>query len=203
MVDTTLQYYEKNAAAFALGTMHLDFHETQDRFLRRVPSGGLVLDFGCGAGRDSKYFREKGYQVEAVDGSLELCRIASEYTGIPVRRMLFQELAATNHYDGIWACSSILHLPKKELGEVFGKMQEALKPGGTFYTSFKLGTFEGIRNGRYFTDFTPESFEAFLGYFPGLSLEESWITGDIRPGRREEKWLNLLLKKQKVVQGEA
>ena len=57
-------------------------------------------------------------------------------------------------YDGIWACASILHLPKKELKEVFKKMLTALKPGGRIYTSFKYGEYEGERNGRYFTDFT-------------------------------------------------
>ena len=68
-----------------------------------------VLDFGCGSGRDTKYFLEHGMHVEATDGSEELCRIASDYAGIPVKRMLFQELKETEKYAGIWACSSILH----------------------------------------------------------------------------------------------
>jgi hypothetical protein len=50
--------------------------------------------------------------VDAIDGSYELCRIASEYIGIQVRQLLFQELDAHEKYNGIWACSSILHLPK-------------------------------------------------------------------------------------------
>jgi hypothetical protein len=54
-------------------------------------------------------------------------RYASEYTGIGVRKMLFQEFDATNCYDGIWACSSILHLPKAELRDVLAKMSRALK----------------------------------------------------------------------------
>ena len=57
----------------------------------------------------TKYFLEHGMHVEATDGSEELCRIASDYAGIPVKRMLFQELKETEKYDGIWACSSILH----------------------------------------------------------------------------------------------
>ena len=79
----------------------------------------------CGAGRDTKYFLSRGYQVDAVDGSEQLCRIASEYTEIKVRQMLFQELDEKEKYDGIWACASILHLPKKQLREVLKKVRSA------------------------------------------------------------------------------
>ncbi|MBO3282402.1 class I SAM-dependent methyltransferase, partial [Intestinimonas butyriciproducens] len=75
-------------------------------------------DFGCGSGRDTKYFLNRGFQTEATDGSAELVKIASEYTGIQVKQMLFQELDENNIYDGIWACSSILHLTRGELTDV-------------------------------------------------------------------------------------
>ena len=110
--------------------------------------------------------------------------------------MLFQELKVNEKYDGIWACASILHLPKKELKEVFKKMLTALKPGGRIYTSFKYGEYEGMRNGRYFTDFTWNSFQRFIRETESLFIAESWVTGDVRPGREEEKWLNLLLQKK-------
>ena len=45
-------------------------------------------------------------------GSQEMCARASELTGIIVKRMLFNELDTASTYDGIWACASILHLPK-------------------------------------------------------------------------------------------
>ncbi len=48
--------------------------------------------------------------------------------------MLFQELAEVSKYDGIWACSSILHLPIDELAEVMKKMVVALKEHGIIYT---------------------------------------------------------------------
>lgn len=55
--------------------------------------------------------------------------------------MLFQDLDAVNINEGIWACASILHLPKKELVAVFQKMCNAVKDNGTIYTSFKYGDF--------------------------------------------------------------
>lgn len=138
---------------------------------------------------------EKGMVVDAIDGSVNLCKLASEYTGIKVRNILFQELDEQEKYDGIWACASILHLSKKELSVVLDKMIAALKKNGIIYTSFKYGDFEGERNGRYFTDFTDKSFKEFIENVADVEIVEYWITGDVRQGRGEEKWLNIILQK--------
>ena len=138
---------------------------------------------------------DAGYSVDAMDGSGELCRIAEEYTGIHVKQMLFQELSAKKEYDGIWACSSILHLPKSELPDVLMKIGDALKPGGILYTSFKYGTFEGIRNERYFTDFTEETLTSFWTGVPFLQIFDLWISRDVRPEREEARWINLLARR--------
>lgn len=191
----TLDYYNKNASFFSESTLHVDFTETQQAFLKCLPAHAHILDFGCGAGRDTKYFLEHGYQVTAVDGSKALCKMASEYTGIPVKQMLFQDLDEAEKYDGIWACASILHLNKTELSGVFVKMRNALKEQGMVYTSFKYGDYEGMRNDRYFTDFTEELFYDFIKGIPGLGIEKTWITGDVRKGRGNECWLNILLRK--------
>ena len=195
IMDQTLNYYKENAAGFAAGTVNADLSETQERFLTKLQPGAAILDLGCGSGRDTKVFLARGYRVTAADGSPELCRIASAYTGIPVRLMLFNELADAGAYDGIWACASILHVPSAELPDVFRRMITALRPGGIIYASFKYGTFEGERNGRRFTDFTGETFAAFLKQFPELTLEDQWISADVRPGRSDEKWLNVILRK--------
>lgn len=192
---STLSYYNKNASSFSEGTINVDFSATQDKFLGYLAPGSKLLDFGCGSGRDTKYFLAQGFAVDATDGSEELCKLASEFTGISVRKLLFNELAAVSEYDGIWACSSILHCPKPELQDVLLRIVRALKVKGIFYTSFKYGDFEGVRDGRYFTDFTLESFQELLNAVGGLDLLEAWVTPDVRPGREEELWLNLILKK--------
>ena len=194
-MDKTIEYYNQNADMFAQGTRLVDFTVVQERFAKMLPAGSRILDFGCGSGRDTKYFLEKGYRVEATDGSSELCKLASDFTGIEVKEMLFQDLDARGKYEGIWACSSILHLSKRELLPVIRKMCDALKDNGVIYTSFKYGDFEGERNGRYFTDFTEDTFDKFMKVIQELTIEEEWITSDVRPGRGEEKWLNLILRK--------
>lgn len=194
MTTKTLDYYNHNAENYIQGTVSVDFTETQDRFLRKL-HGNNILDFGCGSGRDTKYFLEAGLCVEATDGSEEFCKSASKYTGIEVKKMLFQELDEIQKYDGIWACSSILHLPKEELKPVLQKMVKALKSDGVIYTSFKYGLFEGERGGRYFTDFTVESFSEFIKNVDKIVIEEYWVSGDVRPERENEKWLNLIMRK--------
>ncbi len=194
-VKKTLNYYNEQSAQFAGSTTDLEFSDIQDRFLKYLKEGSLILDLGCGSGRDSRYFLRKGFAVEAVDGSEEMVRIASETAGIPVRKMLFEELDETGKYDGIFACASILHVSSEELPDIFRRIDRALKENGILYVSFKYGTFEGYRNDRYFTDQNEESFAALIRPFNDLSVIEQWVSSDARPGRADEKWLNVILRK--------
>lgn len=189
----TIEHYNANAGAFAASTKDVAFASMQQRFLKHIPQHGRILDFGCGSGRDTKYFLVHGYSVDAIDGSEEMCRNASAYTGITVRHMYFEELNETGVYDGIWACASILHVHKEDLPDIFQKMCRALKENGTLYVSFKYGTFEGKRNGRYFTDLNEDGLRKVIREIPELVIAETWVTGDARPGRENEKWLNALL----------
>ena len=88
-MDKTIEYYNQNADMFAQGTRLVDFTVVQERFSKMLPVGSRILDFGCGSGRDTKYFLEKGYLVEATDGSFELCKLASDFTGIEVKERYY------------------------------------------------------------------------------------------------------------------
>lgn len=194
--QATLSYYASHAAAFVQDTLAVDFSSLQELFLSYLPAHAAILDLGCGSGRDARYFLEHGHAVTAVDGSPELAASASQYIGMPVQTMLFQDFHADACYDGIWACASILHLLPEELPDMFCRMRDALKPGGIMYTSFKYGEFSGMRHGRFFTDMTEESVERLLQDVGGLAIIKSMHTGDVRAGRGHEPWLNLILKKQ-------
>ena len=191
----SLQYYNQHAKEFSDNTRDVAFTQMQDKFLSYMKPGSVILDFGCGSGRDTRYFLNRGFKAEAIDGSEELVRLASAYTGTQVRQMLFQDLDEVGKYDGIWACSSILHLTYRELADVFEKMGRALVPHGILYTSFKYGTGEGERNGRYFTDMTEERIKELLESVHIFVVEDMWVTADARP-ERDEKWLNMILRKQ-------
>jgi len=194
--NNTIEYYDNNARAFAEGTESIEFSAVDDRFLKNLSKGALILDLGCGAGRDTKYFLEHGFFVDAVDGSEEMCRIASENTGTKVRQMLFQEFNETEKYDGIFACASLLHLKKDELPDMFFRIQKALKNNGIFYCSFKYGDFEGEKNDRYFTYLTKETLREILDKVTGFSIIDEWISSDARKGREDEKWVNVICRKR-------
>lgn len=186
----TLEYYDKNSESFLADTANVEFRELQSRFASMLPAGGRILDLGCGSGRDSLAFLKAGFKVDAVDGSKQMVEAAKGLTGLDVTQALFSEYEPDGLYDGIWACSSLLHVASGELPSLIEKYSKALKPNGVFYLSFKLGDYEDMRNGRWFTDFTEESFCALIGKINGLEILEIDITIDVRPGRSDEKWLN-------------
>ncbi|MCR4781279.1 MAG: class I SAM-dependent methyltransferase [Lachnospiraceae bacterium] len=190
----TLRYYDDNARDYVSKTIHANMLEIQNVFLSKITPKGRILDMGCGSGRDTIAFLKKGYKVNPIDGSEEMCRLASMNVDIPVRCMNFLELHSKDKYDGIWACASLLHLDSNELKEVLYKMVTALKVNGAIYASFKFGDFQGIRDGRYFHDYTEFSFRDVIEGFNSLNIEMSWLTDDTRPGH-SEKWLNLILRK--------
>lgn len=195
----TLSYYNQNAAQFSNSTQSLDFSSVQDKFLSFLQPQAHILDFGCGPGRDTKYFLSHGCSTDAIDGSEEFCRIASEFTGIPVKQMLFQELNVSEEYDGIWACSSILHSTYDDLKDILKKLARALKKEGILYASFKYGDFEGMRNGRYFIDMTEDKLQRILQETDVFQIKEKWISSDVRPGRDDEKWMNMILVKKNCI----
>ena len=101
--EKTINYYNQNAASFAFGTQDADMEELRRKFADKLGAESFILDFGCGSGRDTRAFLSDGFRVEVLDGSEELCRIAKQYCGIPVRQMHFQDFSEKNRYDGIFA----------------------------------------------------------------------------------------------------
>jgi hypothetical protein len=164
------------------------------RFLRLLPPAGHLLDAGCGSGRDTKAFAQKGFSVDAFDASPQLAKLAAAYTGRPVEVMSFLEFERHHRYDGIWACASLLHVPEVELAQVFQRLWHGLKPGGVLYVSFKHGTDEREQGGRVFTDATKERLKNWVQALEGLASTDIWLTADQRPDRQEQ-WVNGLFRK--------
>ena len=106
-MDKTIEYYNQNADMFAQGTRLVDFTIVQERFRKMLPVGSRILDFGCGSGRDTKYLLEKGYQVAATDGSSELCKLASAFTGIEVKEAEDARLYERNINEGDKVCFDV------------------------------------------------------------------------------------------------
>jgi SAM-dependent methyltransferase len=189
----SIEYYNRNAVEFYSNTINVNMTNHYMPFLELIPKGGRILDAGCGSGRDSLYFLNASYQVVAFDASQEMVKLSTKLIGQPVRLMEFQKMNFVNEFDGIWACASLLHVPRVEMHNVFRRLTIALKPNGIIYASFKYGDKEEHRNGRYFNGYDEYSFEKLLAVQSSLSKISYFVTEDIRQDRLGEKWLNVLL----------
>jgi SAM-dependent methyltransferase len=191
----TLSYYNDNATKFVEGTVNVDMNEFYQEFLPLLPKQGTILDAGCGSGRDTKYFLELGYKVIAFDYSPEIVKIASEHTNHEIRLLSFSDVNFEEKFDGVWDCDSLLHVASVVILFALQKLSRALKSGGILYTSFKYGEGELVRSDRFFSDYTETSFNKLLLNIPNIGLVKYWKTSDLRSGRENEKWLNVLLRK--------
>ena len=126
----TLNFYNQRARQYFFQTINAKMTEQYERFLPLIPKEGCILDLGCGSGRDSYYFKQKGYKIVAVDGSKELAKHASDLLGQPVLNQMFHEINFNNQFDGIWACASLLHVCQSQMFDILTKMKRSLKPGG-------------------------------------------------------------------------
>lgn len=193
MEDTTTRYYTENAGAFFADTVAVAMDPLYARFLTHIPPGGHILDAGCGSGRDTLAFLQKGYRVTAFDASPSLADLAERHTGQPVQVLRFLDLEWNREFDGIWACASLLHVPVGDLPDALGRLALALRHRGILYASFKHGRGERTHQGRRFTDLDEAGLQTLLGQVPGLTELETWISEDLRPARAAERWLNTLL----------
>ena len=138
----TIAYYEANAPRYTLSfgqapSRHLD------AFLDRLSEGAQVLELGCGGGRDSARIIERGFILDATDGTPAMVRKANERFDVGARVMRFDELGATSEYDAVWAHACLLHVARAELPDVLAMILRALRPGGWHFANYKLGKAEG------------------------------------------------------------
>ena len=193
--QSTVAYYDSNAARFCQDTLALDMRELYRPFLALMPPRGRILDAGSGSGRDSLAFINMGYEVVSIDASIEMVKATTKLTGQPAIHMPFDEITFENEFDGIWACASVLHVPRQELASVLRKLGRAVRRGGPIYMSFKYGDSERLQAGRYFNDMDERTFSLLARNHQELAIEQLWTTWDMRPSKYRERWLNLILRK--------
>jgi SAM-dependent methyltransferase len=160
MSKGTLDFYGANAAQYVC---HGSVNPRLNSFLARLPKGGTILELGSGSGADAKAMLDAGFRIDPTDGSRELAHEAEKLLGQPVRQMLFGELEAERAYDGVYACASLLHAPRKELPDIISRIHRSLKTGGYVWASFKGGQQEGL-----------DTFGRYYNYFSEIELKDIW-----------------------------
>lgn len=190
-----MNYYNLNAKLYYDSTIHVDMSKLQNYFIKHLPPQGEIIDIGCGSGRDSQAFMAKGYSVLPLEPAEELAKLAFDHLKIPISNEKVSEIKYRDRFIGAWACASLLHIPSSEMPQALNNIYRALKKDGYLFLSLKYGEKEEFRNDRFFCDYNEAKFESLNYQALGFSLVEYTISQDERPGRKNEKWLNVLLRK--------
>ncbi len=190
--NQTIKYYNKNAQAYYDKTVNVDMSELCDRFLDHIKDGGVILDIGCGSGRDMRYFIEKGYHAEGLDASSEMCRLAGA-SSLSVENVPIEEWNPRKKYDGIWANASLLHVTISQIYTFFIKAEACMDTDGALFASMKTGLTNDIdADGRYFCPFSEEKLEEILIKHPAFLLCDKWYSDD-KLGRNTFRWFHFIL----------
>ncbi|MCW7553916.1 methyltransferase domain-containing protein [Endozoicomonas gorgoniicola] len=195
----SVPYYDNNAKEFFSSTYQVDASDLYEEFLPLLKPQSLILDAGCGSGRDTLAFIQSGFKVTAFDASKDLAELASKHTGQTVAVAEFSNFQSNILFDAIWACASLLHVPPLNLPDVFNHLASFLKPEGIFYCSFKYGSGVTSRDGRQFTNVDENTLQKII-LNTSLKIHKKWITRDLRTDRKSEKWMNAIFYKASLSQ---
>lgn len=194
----SLNYYNENSKKFIEDTFNVSMESLLTEFAALLKIGATILDVGCGSGRDSKWFLEHGYDVWAHDGSEDMVVHCQKFLKHRVELATFEEYHTDKKFDGLWACASLLHVPREKLPEILMKYVSFLNDGGIFFMSFKLRNKDFEKEGRLFTNFNEEGIKALVNEIPNLNIIKIFITSDVRAERVDEGWISVITKKTSI-----
>ncbi|SHH97224.1 class I SAM-dependent DNA methyltransferase [Marivita hallyeonensis] len=186
----TIAVYDARADDYAQLETSERPSKTLAAFMSELPTGGHVLDLGCGPGTSARHMVDAGFKVTALDASEKMIALASQIPGVTARVAAFDDVTGAAVYDGVWANFSLLHAPRADLPRHLRAIHTALKPGGLFHIAVKDGEGEARdRMGRHYAYYTEDSLTELLqdagftvgpyrrGRDKGLSgLDENWIS---------------------------
>lgn len=115
--------------------------EPLSEFVRRIRSGGLVVDVGCGPGFDAARLEDAGLRTVALDLSWGMVTVGRQhYSCVFVQGDMRRLPLGGGTVDGLWVNASLLHLPPAEGEAALREFYRVLRPEGALFLSVKEGT---------------------------------------------------------------
>ncbi len=196
LTNITLKYYNSNAEQYIRETINRSMTDICEKFLGMLTSGSHILDLGCGSGRDSRVFLDRGFKVTAIDASPAIAEITSNFLAQEVMVMKAQDLSDDEKYDGVWACASLLHIPDSEMSATMEQISHALRPGGIAYISLKLETSSNIdRKGRFISSCSLQELTDICDKIKHIKITEHYTSVSFTDDAKE-CWLNVFISKR-------
>ena len=191
-VSSTDRFYEDHAVEYFSGTSGAQTQFVLDRFLSHLPANAAILDAGCGSGRDLKYFHSRGHCALGIDASTALVQMAAEYSGAPCEVVRIERISYEERFDGVWACASLLHLPRDAFRPALRSLNRALKRGGTLFMAVQEGQGEAILpDGRLYVYYSEDDIRTSLDA-AGLAVNELWTTRNSAEAVHQPVWINVI-----------
>lgn len=175
--NKSIAYYNDNYEEYYTQTINVKLDEIYKEFLKLVPSGGTILDAGCGVGRDTKYFIQNGYKVHSFDLSDKMVMLCNQYPFAFCELKSFSDIDLYEEFDAVWANASLLHLSKKELFVAFLNLKMSLKKNGVLFFSIKKiysNKLKNSINGREFYSYKSDFLDNYLCKKIKMKKIKSW-----------------------------
>ena len=166
IAERTLGHYDRSAEDFWRGTREHDVSQNRTALLQHIEGEPpfTILDFGCGPGRDLKFFADLGHVAVGLEGSLRFAEMARVCSGCEVLQQDFLKLALpAGRFDGVFANAALFHVPGQELPRVLRELHATLKPRGVLFSSNPRGNNEeGWSEERYGAYWDLETWRRYL-----------------------------------------
>ena len=204
-LSETIETYENNAEAYRDSRAHYKMSIFMDPFLDLI-QGKRILDIGCGPGRDSNVFVDKGCDVTGIDitqAFIEMAQQAvpeAEFYNMDIRQLQFED----NIFNGAWASAILLHLKPEDFQQALQEIYRVLAPEGILFFSVKEGsgtdvsTSETLGGGmRFFQYYTVDEVRGMIEQTPFkvISLEASNEKGLYGNDKRDITFISGFLRK--------
>lgn len=201
--DITIQSYNTTAPEYAKNTQGIILKKELYRFCRHLPENSLILDIGCGPGRDAKIFGAKGYRVIGIDLSSKLLDMARQkVASADFRLMNISNINfPSDHFEGLWANASLMHLSKERIQDALKQYYDTLKEHGLFYITLKQGEGEQmLPDKRYgnvmkkWSFYQQEEIESIL-QDTGFKILENYVLTYNKGYATTNPWMNIFVTK--------